>query len=266
MLRRLSASVYFEDQRTLEAFINNHAPLLEELEVSVKKKLSLSLYIGIRDGCVNLRKFHVTAKYLVTLAGDEGIVNKNGDFGAMTRLKDFQFARPYDDSSSNRAIYGSGVEFLRFIASNEQLERLSFKGVGNRRYERYGFWNTRRRGRNGQQTNFEVQLEMKLELIRGLRNLKRLSFIRCKNAVDDRVMQFILRELTKLEELEVSHCEGLTDVGIGGTGIHKEGSAAGGSSSAVSFGNLKGKICTEKVFQSLEISSNKIVCLKYLQD
>jgi len=62
-----------------------------------------------------------------------------------------------------------------------------------------------------------------LDLLGRFQNLKRLSFRGCLNAVDDDVMQFIFREMTAVEELEVSHCEHLTDAGItGGTGPSKE--------------------------------------------
>jgi len=42
------------------------------------------------------------------------------------------------------------------------------------------------------------------------------------NAVDDKVLQFILKEMTSLEEFEVSHCSRLTDVGIAGTGPEEQ--------------------------------------------
>jgi len=60
-------------------------------------------------------------------------------------------------------------------------------------------------------------LPFKLDLLRGLRNLRRLSLRYCTDAVDDNIMRFIVSEMTSLEELEVSHCSGLTDRGIVGT-------------------------------------------------
>jgi len=63
----------------------------------------------------------------------------------------------------------------------------------------------------------EPDLVVKLELLRGFRNLKRLSLRYCSDALDDDVMRFIVMEMTSLEELEVSHCSELTDAGLMGT-------------------------------------------------
>jgi len=91
------------------------------------------------------------------------------------------------------------------------------------------FWRFRAEGeeRVGPQGYFiapqeEAPLVTKFELLRGFRYLKRLSFRHSPNAVDDDVIQFIFREMTALEELEVSHCSRLTDVGLAGTGPEQD--------------------------------------------
>jgi len=89
--------------------------------------------------------------------------------------------------------------------------------------------------RPGVVTEEEVPLESKLNLLQGFQNLKRLSFRHSMNALDDDVLQFIFREMTTLEELEVSHCSRLTNTGITGTEPEVQGEER------VSIRNLKGQ-------------------------
>jgi len=74
----------------------------------------------------------------------------------------------------------------------------------------------------------------KLDVLGGFRNLKYLIFERCGNAVDDQVIQFIFREMTKLEEFHISHCNNFTDARLAGT-KNSEGS----ENDSVSIQNLK---------------------------
>jgi len=124
----------------------------------------------------------------------------------MKRLKDFQVSRP-SCKEPNRESYGTGALLLESLPRN-QLERLGFRGIGAK--SSGGFWKTN----NG---DVELQLPFKLDLVRGFRNLKRLSFRHCPDALDDEIIQFIVSEMTSLEELEVSHCSRLTNAGICGT-------------------------------------------------
>jgi len=130
----------------------------------------------------------------------------------MKTLEDFQL-----QSSCGPVLVGSGPRLLESLRRNQKLERLSLNGI----HVLKGFWTPRHPERQGMFTE-EVPLETKLDLLGGFRNLKRLSFRHSWNALDDDVMQFIFRELTALEELEISHCYRLADVGISGTGPQEE--------------------------------------------
>jgi len=62
----------------------------------------------------------------------------------------------------------------------------------------------------------EPELQFKLALLNGFKNLSQLSLRYCLNAVDDTLMSFIVTEMRALEVLEVSHCFNLSDAGIAG--------------------------------------------------
>jgi len=83
---------------------------------------------------------------------------------------------------------------------------LALRGVG----ARHQFWRTI-------YGDSELELPFKLNLLRRFRNLKRLSLRDCHDAVDDDIIHFIVREMTSLEEFEISYCIKLTNAGIAGT-------------------------------------------------
>jgi len=190
---------------------------LEELDVNVRKEFDRSLFQAITKHCGNLRKLYIKAKYFIGF----GTQKPDWTFLArMTHLRDFQIRRQYS-SVGQLLSYGDGPKFLQSLP-REQMQRLSLKGIDNP-----GFWKTL----NNDLVLIEPDLELKLDLLRGFRNLKQLSFLRCGNAVDDQVMQFIFREMTTLQKFEISHCYSLTDAGI-----------AGNNPDSVSIQNLIGNI------------------------
>jgi len=223
-LTSLTATTRRQGQETLERFFIDH-PSLEELDIAVKKDFKRSLFNVIRERSPNLRKLHLKAKKFVGFFS----IGRGAEWSflsEMTRLRDFQLSRPHC-KDPKWELYGNGVEILEMLPQN-QLERLGFRGIGDKKC---GFWTTRLI--IGDRVVFlepELELPYKLEVLRGFRNLKRLSFNRCPDAVDDDVMRFIVSEMTSLEELEVSHCSRLTNAGI--AGVSEEGSD--------SIRNLKG--------------------------
>jgi len=206
-LRSLTAAASVEGQDRLNDFLVNH-PTLEELDVDVEEEFLTSLLDVIKLRSANLRKLHLNAVKFVKVLGRREVKVDWRFLGEMTRLEDFQLARPVW-RNRNWEKYGNGTRFLECLPQN-QLETLSLEGIGARDY---GFW--RVRDLLGQY--IDIELTSKLELLGGFRNLKRLSLRRCPDAVDDKIMQFIVKEMTSLEELEVTHCSQLTDVGFAGT-------------------------------------------------
>jgi len=149
------------------------------------------------------------------------VIRDWGFLGEMTPLKDFQVESTFISKRLEiwRGSLGVGWRFLEWLSKN-QLERLSLN-------EMHFQGSFRRFCSEGEERYFispqeEVPLATKFDLLRGFRNLKRLSFRHSPNAVDDDVIQFHFRGMTALEELEVSHCSRLTDVGLAGTGPEEE--------------------------------------------
>jgi len=203
-LNILTATVYKTSQDNLTHFLTNH-DTLEELDVAVKKKFGKNLFDVIKQRCPNLKKFHLKAKKFVDFVGGSEQIIDWTFLGRMTRLRDFKLSRPHCKDDANWEAYGNGTRLLECLPRN-QLERLGFRGIGGRICE---FWRLN-------SLENEPALELKLNLLGGFRNLRCLSFFRCPDAVDDLIMRFIVTEMTSLEELEVSHCSNLTDVGLAG--------------------------------------------------
>jgi len=219
-LTSLTVRTNAKGQETLKDFLGRHLSL-EELDVSVEEEFKLSLLDVIKEHqSANLRKLHLKAECFVE--SREGVGQERVDWaflGVMTRLEDFQLLRR--DLIFSSINFGSGTRLLECLPRN-QLVRLSFRGIGNK-YRECGFWKVN-------EWEDEPELPFKLELLRGFRNLKVLRLTLCPDAVDDDVMQFIIREMTSLEELEVSQCSRLTDAGL--AGAYEDGSD--------SIRNLKG--------------------------
>jgi len=235
----LTATVNNTGQDNLTHFLANHHDSLEELDVTVQKEFGKNLFDVIKQRCPNLKKFHLKAKKFVEFVGGNEQLIDWSFLGSMTRLRDFQLSRPLCQTSNWKA-YGNGRRVLECLPRN-QLKRLGFRGIGGGRI--CGFWRL---------NSLENQpaLELKLNLLGGFRNLRRLSFYRCPDAVDDDVMRFIVTEMTLLEELEVSHCSQLSHFGFKGTS--EDGSD--------SIRNLKGKL--KNIFATfflLEIFLDEIV-------
>jgi len=148
---------------------------------------------------------------------EQGVVLDWNFLEEMKSLEDFQVEISLDSwSETYRHALGIGPRVLESLPRN-QLTRLSLNGI------HFGgsFWRSSPEDREDVVSE-EVPLATKLDLLRKFKTLKHLSFLYSPNAVDDDVIQFIFREMTSLEELEVSHCERLTDVGISGTGPEQE--------------------------------------------
>jgi len=212
-LRSFTTIVYESDQDELGDFLANHQ-MLEELDVLVDWELTASLLDVIILRSANLRKLHLsTHQFVESLGGREKTVDW-GFLGGMTRLKDFKIVRLNSRPFYDWADYGNGAYFLQSLPPN-QLERLSLEGIGYGTTD-CGFWRYKHASSGLYDAYLDHELTSKLELLRRFRNLKRLSIRRCPDAVDDDIMQFIVREMTSLEELEVSGCLQLTDAGIAG--------------------------------------------------
>jgi len=225
-LQTLTLSVKRTDQGALKDFLANK-DALEELDVTVKEEFGNDLLDVIKQRCCpNLKKLHLKANKFVDVVGGSEQIMDWTFLGTMTKLRDFQLTRPYNDAG-NWEMYGSGTRVLRSLPRN-QLKRLGFRGIGN---SDCGFW------RLNDDWEDELELPFKVELLSGYRDLTRLSFYRCRDALDDDIMQFIISEMTSLEELEVTHCSGLTDAGLAGT--HEDGSD--------SIRNVKGQLSELKV-------------------
>jgi len=204
-LKRLKVVLQFPQNPTFEAFLDR-LPLLDELDVVVLDSslfvslaVNISLLEVIKRRCANLKKLYLKLRHI---SGVQGEVDWSF-LAEMKHLKDFQINRRGHCRDSNY-LFGTGQRFLTSLPKN-QLERLSLQGID----DYCGFW-------NHLQGDPEPPLQLKLELLSGFRNLKRLSFDCCANAVDDDVMRFIVSEMTALEEFEVSHCSRLTDAGMAG--------------------------------------------------
>jgi len=236
----------------LEDFLKHH-PKLEELDVAIIDDTCVQdgeedMWDGIRahcnaDGAYHLKKLHWKMWRHFWINFDVSEVLDWGFLEGMEALEDFKVDICYDAGYDNwEHSLGIGPRLLECLRRNpnRKLERLSLNGI----HVGGSFWARRTVSVNeGEYCAYyqpdgdvndseEVPLESKLDLLGGFQNLKRLSFRHSANAVDDDVMQFIFREMTALEELEVSHCEHLTDVGIAGTGPEEK---------RVSIRSLKGQ-------------------------
>jgi len=220
-LASLTVTINVEGQESLKLFLATNHKSLDELDVGVKKQFALTLLDVIKKCCFNVTKLHLKAKRFVADDEEEDESRVDWTFlGDMKRLKDFRLSRPYDENA-NWEKYGNGTRLLQSLPRN-QLEQLSLKGIGARKI---GFWKVNA-------LNDEPELSFKLNILSGFRNLKSLSLWRCPDVVDDGVMQFIIKEMTSLEEFEVSHCSQLTDAGFAGNS--EDGSD--------SIRNLKGQL------------------------
>jgi len=217
-LNYMTVITQWRGQDSFRDFLRLH-PWLEELDVTVQDEFQNSL---LHDGIavLNLKKLHLKSRWVLQSAPMVDWTFLRG----MSQLKDFALVRP----RPNRETYESGSELLKDLPRN-QLERLSLRGFGAKERD-CGFWRYAYL-EHGNVFSMEPELPYKLELLSGFRNLKRLSFRQCPDAVDNDIMRFIVTEMTCLEELEVSHCRRLTDIGIAGKS--KNGSD--------SIRNLKGK-------------------------
>jgi len=218
-LASLTVTINVEGLESLKQFLATNHQSLEEVDVGVKKQFAMTLLDVIRQRCSNLKKIHLKAKRFVVAEEEESRVDWTF-LGDMKRLRDFALCRPYD-KNANWEKYGNGTRLLESLPRN-QLERLSLKGIGARKI---GFWKVNA-------LDNEPELSFKLNILDGFRNLKRLSLLLCPDAVDDGVMQFIIKEMTSLEEFEVSQCSQLTDAGFAGNS--EDGSD--------SIRNLKGQL------------------------
>jgi len=129
----------------------------------------------------------------------------------MKNPEDFQL-----ESSFGSISLGSGERLLEALSRNQKLQRLSL----DRMNFEDNFWRlcTQYIEREVGMVSREAPLASKLELLRGFKNLKRLSFRRCRYAVDDEVIQLIFREMTSIQEQEFSQCPDFTDAGLTGFG------------------------------------------------
>jgi len=220
-LASLTVTINVEGLESLKLFLATNHQSLEEVDVGVKKQFEMKLLDVIKQRCFNVTKLHLKAKRFVADEEQEDESRVDWTFlGDMKHLKDLALSRPHDENA-NWEKYGNGTRLLESLPRN-QLERLSLQGIGARKI---GFWKVNA-------LDNEPELTFKLNLLSRFRNLKRLSLWRCPDAVDDGVMQFIIKEMTSLEEFEVSQCSQLTDAGFAGNS--EDGSD--------SIRNLKGQL------------------------
>jgi len=173
--------------------------LLEEVEITMQDEFPVDLLHEIKN-CTKLKKLNLKAKRFVNKEGDETTADWSF-LKAMPCLKEFHLVHPR--TQYNNWESGNGKRLLESLPLT-QLERLTLRGIGS---AHNGFWSL---------CGKQPDLEDKLNLFRGLRNLKFLSFRYCFDSVDDEVMQVINKEMTSLEVLELSHCSNLTDRGFTG--------------------------------------------------
>jgi len=252
-LRSLTSVSSGDSVVNFESFLMRH-PKLEELDLSVidfrdYEDEDMDLWKAIKRRCAAagayLKKLHLkTSRYYWTCF-EASLVLDWSFLEEMKTLEDFQVEVTFDSLHEVcEEGLGIGPRVLECLPRN-QLTSLSLKGL------HFGgsFWRVSPEDREDSEEDSdkdegpepavvvveeEVPLAAKLDLLRGFQNLKRLSFRLSKNAVDDDILQFIFREMSCLEELEVSHCCRLTDVGIAGSGPEKE-------SERVSIQSLKGQ-------------------------
>jgi len=182
----------------LETFLSNH-PKLEQLDILVNDggtdmQNNMDLWGVIKRHCsaagISLKKLHIElSDYFLSCSG----ARVDWSFlEGMKSLEDFRL-----ESTLKPLEYG--LRFLECLSRNQKLERLSVNGM----HVRGSFWRYYSEGQGRTDVTEEVQLATKLDLLGRFRNLKRLSFRRSWNAIDDEVLQFILIEMTSLEELEM---------------------------------------------------------------
>jgi len=234
-LRSLTVAMPWTSQDGLKGFLAKH-PTLEEIDVAVESGFSTSLFDGIKARSANLRKLHLKAKKFINSVGRQKSVDWSF-LGNMTRLKDFKLGRPFC-KNPNWVKYGNGAHLLQSLPKN-QLERLSLKGLGG---TECGFWKFP--DAMGRYVD-DIDLTSKVELSEGFRNLNRLNLRRCPDSVDDKIMQLIVREMTLLQELKLSHCSRLTDTGLAGDS--EDGSN--------SIQNLKGQFIFKDFASNLNLKS-----------
>jgi len=187
----------YKGQESLEAFLKNHLSSLKELDISLKDEFTRTLFQVIKRLSPSLKKLHLRAKYFTHdsyIQGGEEEIDWSFLKG-MNHLKDFKIVQTSKSKKRETEYLPSLFECLPL----NQLERLSCKGIKDT-----GFWKI---------TNSALD---DFNLDGSFRDLRRLSFRRCKNEVNNERMQLIFREMSSLEELEITHCLSLTDTGIAG--------------------------------------------------
>jgi len=233
-----SANVNFE------TFLIN-SPALEELDIEVDDSSSPcemdaadEFWEAFKRRCSasgnTLKKVHLTTCPFFWDAQETSVILDWSFLDEMKTLEDFQLE--IDFVTLYKKGIGIGPRVLECLPKNK-LTSLRLKGIhsGGR------FWRVSPEDSDNEGpepavvVTEEVPLSQKLDLLAGFRNLKHLSFRYSLNALDDEVIQFIFREMNCLEELEVSHCSRLTDLGISGTGPQEE------ESERVSIRSLKGQ-------------------------
>jgi len=222
-LKSLTTSVSSAETFNFETFLTNH-PKLEELELHVNDDDDdHELLKAIKRRCsaagAYLKKVHSTTEQFFWTSQGTNVLLDWSFLEEMKALEDFQVEMSFEFMSESEIwehALGMGPRILECLPMN-QLEKLSLNGI----HFEGSFW--RVSPEEGEDVlSKEVPLATKLDLLRKFKNLKRLSFRHSPNAVNDDVIQFIFREMTCLDELEVSHCPHLTDFGMSGNGAEQE--------------------------------------------
>jgi len=235
-LKSLTTVAYPSLDCSLEHFLKNH-PKLKELKLTIMNDFTSGMkedmWKAIKRRCaaagaylnkVNLKTFRNFWKEIDVL--DWSFLEE------MKALENFQIEIIWNSRFEVMTdSFGFGPSVLESLSRIGKLERLSLNGI----HIAGSFWKLfcSPEGQGTPIVTDELPLATKFDLLGRFRSLKHLSFRHSMNAVDDDVIQFIFREMTSLEELEVSHCERLTDVGIAGTGSKED--------EKVSIRSLKGK-------------------------
>jgi len=250
-LKRLTVAIPFSfHQEMLELFLRNQSSL-EELDISFDRDCNISLFetLKLPHYLDNLKKLHLKLE-VFRWPSRENLSEINWSFlENMKSLRDFRINRIHGSRIARfgRPIgldrpFGTVEHFLESLPKNNQFQRLSFEGIESS--SNNIITENERPPPHKRRSKYFVCKEyispFKSELLLGFRNLKYLSFKHCKNAVNDQILQLILKEMTSLQKFEVSHCLYLTDAGF--TGYPHES-----QTSVVSIKNLKGIYITFEI-------------------
>jgi hypothetical protein len=197
-------------------------PLLEELVVTFKSGFPRSVLSAISSRGSNLKKLHLKA----TCFTGSSTPNTPVDWSFMLawkNLKDFKLFQPRVHIREDET-QGTCAEIMNSLPN--QISEITLRGL---------------------ETGWVDLTESTISCLQRFSNLTKLSFMRCEQAIDDRILQFVCSKFVGLQVLQVSHSHSLTDSGLTGKSIV----GAEEQDSGISLKNLKGKLYYTYLFQLL---------------